>query len=76
MPLNVPSGKYIDLADVRLFKKASDVQAQAEYDSTLLDDGLTTIVGAWLMAAGSGNPADRSVQNSPLTLETGMTWKP
>ncbi|MCJ7831422.1 MAG: hypothetical protein MUP86_02740, partial [Dehalococcoidia bacterium] len=72
----IPSGSHVELADVRLFTMSSDVAAQAGYDSTLLDDGATTIVGAWLMADGSGNPADRSVKNSPLTLETGMTWEP
>lgn len=76
MSLVVPAGKYVDLADVRIFKMDSDVQAQAGYNSTLLDDGSTTIVGAWLMADGTGDPADRSVQNTPLSLEAGMTWKP
>lgn len=76
MRILLPTGKKACLADVRIFKKASDVAAQAIYGSPLLDDGATTIVGAWRMGdgPGAGTAFDRSVKAAPLDVVTGMTW--
>lgn len=66
----------IQAADIRVWTMASNVQAQAVYGSSLLNNATNEIVGAWRIGDGTGavEAFDRSVKAAPLDVVTGMTW--